>query len=241
MRPTCHVKVHLCCRSSDLRTIHSHSTWSNPSRFWSELVSQSELRSFVRTSGFLCGAITISQRDFVLSSQSKEKSSELLSTRCSANEQTTISILLSSEADEMASRVLFSAACIFADERLDRSVIDDGNAPSATSLNDSASQDRPVLCLNASNVYLERWVIDDDPPMNEIVMNYRIGSHEIWLGKFWTHRYNRNFTLSLRYLYLGCIFLWASVKALSRLEPLCESYRRFTTAWMWATCKLLAR
>ena len=115
----------------------------------------------------------MSQRDFVLSSQSKEKSSELLSTRCNANEQTTISILLS------ASKVFFSAASIFADERLDRSVTDDGNAPSATSLNDSASQDRPVLCLNASNVYLERRVIDDNPPIDEISLNYRIGGHEI--------------------------------------------------------------
>ena len=31
----------------------------------------------------------------------------------------------------------------------------DGNAPSATSLNDNTSQDRPVLCLNASDVYFE--------------------------------------------------------------------------------------
>lgn len=88
--------------------------------------------------------------------------------RCSANEQTVISIVLSSDAGKMASNSV--ASVISVDGKRERSVMADGNAPSAISLNDNASQNRPVLCLNASDVYFEGLVVDGNPITKEMVI-----------------------------------------------------------------------
>ena len=138
-----------------------------------------------------------------------------------------ISILLSSDTGEMASEESVSVACVPADRRRERLVVDDGNVPSATSLNDNRSQDRPVLCLNASDVYFEGLVVDDNSIMYKRDGNYGIGCHDIWLGKFRTNRYNWNFAPSL---WLRCVALRALAKILSQLEPFCKSYRHFAAA-----------
>jgi hypothetical protein len=90
-------------------------------------------QTFDRTSGFLCGASIMSQRDFVLSSHNSAKISEGSLMRCKANEQITMSITSGFEGSESNKRV----------PSVD-SEGSGGKAPLAISLNESDAQGNDV-------------------------------------------------------------------------------------------------